>query len=59
MQGELDEQTGERSFRPDTGITRAETAAVIMRTYRFFDDADGYVKSFRETYNVAETKKLG
>lgn len=59
MQGELDEQTGERSFRPDTGITRAETAAVIMRTCRFFDDADGYVKSFRETYNVAETKKLG
>lgn len=58
MQGDLDEQTGERYFHPDTGITRAETAAVIMRIYQYASDPDGYVKSFREKYGVTEAELL-
>lgn len=58
MQGSIDPATGERLFYPDTEITRAETAAVILRIFKLVTNADEYIKSFKETHDVPDLKLL-
>ena len=57
MQGELNPVTGERYFKPDTNISRAEVSAVILRLYKLFTDADAFYADFYEknpTYQKLE-----
>lgn len=58
MQGSIDPATGERLFYPDTEITRAETAAVILRIFKLVTDSDAFIKEFKETHDVPDLKLL-
>ncbi len=56
MQGSV--INGERLFYPDTNITRAESAAVILRTVKYAIDEEAYKKEFKEKYPVPELEVL-
>ena len=58
MQGSYDPVNGGRYFYPDTNITRAESAAVILRIHKLRLDPEGYVQSFKEANNVPELELL-
>lgn len=58
MQGSIEDETGDRLFYPDTNITRAETAAVLVRVYKWLDDSSTYVKEFKAANPEAEDLKL-
>ncbi len=56
MQGSV--INGERLFYPDTNITRAETAAVVLRTVKYAIDDESHKKEFKEKYSVPELEVL-
>lgn len=58
MQGSIDDATGDRLFHPDTNISRAETAAVILRVYKWMSDSVAYVEQFKKDNPNAEDLKL-
>lgn len=58
MQGNVNPETAERFFYPDTQITRAETSAVILRVYKYSLDADKYVQDFKSANAVKELEVL-
>lgn len=58
MQGSVDPKTGYRFFYPDTNITRAETAAVILRLYKLVEDGEEYVNKFMKDNNLPPLQAL-
>ncbi len=58
MQGSIEGETGDRLFYPDTNITRAETAAVLVRVYKWLSDSSAYVEEFKAANPEAEDLKL-
>lgn len=60
MQGSIDPATGDRLFYPDTEITRAETAAVVLRIFKLASAADpnDYINEFKKTHDVPDLKLL-
>lgn len=58
MQGNVNPETAERYFYPDTQITRAETSAVILRVYKYSLDAEKYMNDFKSVNVVKELEVL-
>ena len=58
MQGSIDPMTGERCFYPDTNITRAESAAVILRVHKLVQNPEEYVAAFKKEHNAPELELL-
>ena len=58
MQGTVDPATGHRYFYPDTQITRAETAAVILRIYKLSEGGNDYVEQFMKDNNMPPLQAL-
>ena len=58
MQGELDAQSGKRYFKPESGITRAETSTVFSRLLEYNEDPAKFVEEKMEEYGLEELKVL-
>ena len=58
MQGNVDPKTGYRYFYPDTQISRAETAAVILRIYKLSVEGAAYAERFMKENNMPPLQSL-
>ncbi len=58
MQGEFDPTTGDRYFKPEAGITRAETSTVFTRLLQYNENPEKFVEEKMEEYGLEELKVL-
>ena len=58
MQGEVDASSGDRYFKPDTGITRAETSTVFSRLLEYNENPEKFVAEKMAEYNLSPLKVL-
>ena len=58
MQGEVDAATGDRHFKPETGITRAETSTVFSRLLEYNENPEKFVEEKMAEYGLKELKVL-
>ena len=58
MQGEIDASSGDRYFKPDSGITRAETSTVFSRLLEYNENPEKFVTEKMAEYNISPLKVL-